>query len=235
MPIKKALTRAQQIQSALADDIVHGRIAPGEQLDEMRLAALFSVSRTPIREAIRQLEAIGLAEPRPHRGAVAATISSERLDEMFAVMAELEAVCARHSAQFMTPTERRALEAVQAEGTELIVSGSVSDYSEYNSRFHDTIYAGSHNGYLVELTLSVQRRLAPFRKAQFESLGRLSKSHLEQERVVKAILRGDGEAAASEMRTHLAVVREAVDDVIPAPVRRTESQADAVAGTADPL
>jgi len=65
MPVDKAPTRAQQIQSALADDIVHGRIAPGEQLDEARLATLFSVSRTPIREAIRQLEAIGLAEARP--------------------------------------------------------------------------------------------------------------------------------------------------------------------------
>jgi DNA-binding GntR family transcriptional regulator len=235
MSAKKALTRAQQIQAALADDIVHGRIAPGEPLDETRLAAVFGVSRTPIREAIRQLEAIGLAEARPHRGAVAARISAERLDEMFAVMAELEAVCARSSALSMTPAERRALEAVQAEGGQLIASGSVSDYSEYNSRFHDTIYAGSHNGYLAELTLSVRRRVAPFRKAQFESLGRLSKSHLEHERVVRAILRGDGEAAAREMRTHLAVVREAVDDVVAVPARRSPAQADAAAGSADAL
>lgn len=231
----KAPTRAQQIQSVLADDIVHGRIAPGEQLDEARLATLFDVSRTPIREAIRQLEAIGLAEARPHRGAVAATISAARLDEMFAVMAELEAICARCSAQFMTPAERHKLEALQAEGSELIASGSVSDYSEYNSRFHDTIYAGSHNGYLAELTLSVRRRVAPFRRAQFESLGRMSKSHLEHGRVVKAVVRGDGEAAAKEMRTHLAVVREAVDDVMPQPARRTASQAKVPAEVADPL
>jgi len=233
--VKKVLTRTQQIQAALADDIVHGRIAPGQALDETRLAATYTVSRTPIREAIRQLEAIGLAEARPHRGAVVARISAERLDEMFAVMAELEAICARRSAEFMTPPERRALEAVQAEGSRLIASGSVSDYSDHNSRFHDAIYAGSHNGFLAELTLSVRQRVAPFRKAQFESLGRLSKSHLEHERVVKAILRGDGERAASEMRAHIVVVRDAVDDVVAAPARRSAAQAGAVVGTADLL
>ncbi len=233
--LQKTLTRAQQIQSALADDIVHGRIAPGQPLDETRLAASYGVSRTPIREAIRQLEAIGLAEARPHRGAVAARISAERLDEMFTVMAELESVCARRCALFMTPPERRALETVQAEGGKLIASGSVTDYSDHNNRFHDTIYSGAHNGYLAELTLTVRQRVAPFRKAQFESLGRLSKSHTEHERVAKAILRGDGDAAANEMRAHLAVVRDAVDGVVAPPARRAASQASATSGSADRL
>jgi DNA-binding GntR family transcriptional regulator len=231
--VKKTLTRAQQIQSALADDIVHGRIAPGKPLDETRLAAIYGVSRTPIREAIRQLEAIGLAEARPHRGAVAARISAERLDEMFAVMAELEAICARRSALFMTPPERRALEAVQAEGGQLLTSESVADYSDHNNHFHDTIYAGAHNGFLAELTLSVRQRVAPFRKAQFESLGRLSKSHREHDRVVRAILRGDGDAAAIEMRAHIVVVRDAVDDVVAPPARRAVAQASAATESAD--
>jgi len=233
--VKKALTRTQRIAAALADDILHGRIAPGQPLDETRLAATYGVSRTPIREAIRQLEAIGLAEARPHRGAVAARISAERLDEMFAVMAELEAICACRSARLMTPSERRALEATQAEGGQLLAAGSVSEYSDHNTHFHDAIYAGSHNGFLAELTLSVRQRVAPFRKAQFESLGRLSKSHLEHERVVEAILRGDGEAAAREMRAHIVVVRDAVDDVVVQPARRTAAQASAATGSADLL
>ena len=238
MSVKKVVTRAQKIQTALADDIVHGRIAPGEPLDEVRLAAAFGVSRTPIREAIRQLEAIGLAEARPHRGAVAARISAERLDEMFAVMGELEALCARRCALFMTPQERRELESVQAEGARLMAAGSISDYAEHNYRFHDTIYKGTHNGYLAELTLSVRQRVAPFRKAQFEGLGRLTKSHQEHERVVRAILRGDAETAATEMRTHIVVVRDAVDDVVTGSARRgapVKDHASAAAGAADPL
>lgn len=218
--MKKTLTRTQKIQAVLADDIVHGRIPPGEPLDEARLASSFGVSRTPIREAIRQLEAIGLAEARPHRGAVAARISSERLDEMFAVMGDLEALCARRSALFMTPQERRGLEEVHAEGARLTAAGSIADYVDYNILFHDTVYKGAHNGFLAELTASVRQRLAPFRKAQFEGLGRLAKSHQEHDRVVRAILRGDAETAATEMLHHIVVVRDAVDDVVVDSARR---------------
>jgi DNA-binding GntR family transcriptional regulator len=234
--VKKTATRAQKIQATLADDIVRGRIPPGEPLDEVRLAAAFGVSRTPIREALRQLEAIGLAEARPHRGAVAASISAERLDEMFAVMGELEALCARRSALHMTPLERRDLEEIQTEGGRLTAAGSIADYAEYNNRFHETIYRGAHNGFLAELTASVRQRLAPFRKAQFEGLGRLQKSHQEHDRVVRAILRGDGDTAAAEMRAHIVVVRDAVDDVVVEGARRSapeRDQASAAAGAVD--
>src|SRR5436305_912208 len=66
----KPPTRAEQIRTTLSDDIVHGRLRPGDALDEASLAQRFAVSRTPIREAIRQLEANGFAEARPRRGAV---------------------------------------------------------------------------------------------------------------------------------------------------------------------
>jgi DNA-binding GntR family transcriptional regulator len=214
-------TRTRQIQSAVADDIVHGRIAPGDPLDETRLAARYNVSRTPIREAIRQLEAIGLAEARPHRGAVAALISAERLDEMFAVMAEMEALCARWAAVSMTPRERRELETLHAEGGLLVSRGSIAVYANYNLQFHDAIYRGAHNSFLEELAQSVRQRLAPFRKAQFEGLDRLTKSHVEHDRVVRAILRGEGENAADHMREHMVVVRDAVDDVVATTGRRT--------------
>ncbi|MGD9738617.1 MAG: GntR family transcriptional regulator [Bauldia sp.] len=207
------LTRAQEIQAALADDIVHGRIGPGEPLDETRLAKQFGVSRTPVREAIRQLEAIGLAEARPHRGAVAADISEHRLDEMFVVMAELEALAARFAAASMTPAERRELDRMHHEGGAIVSAGSLDEYVEANDRFHDAIYRGAHNDFLGEMTLLVRARLAPFRHAQFENIGRVSKSHVEHGQVVDAILQGDGERAATEMRRHILVVRSSVETV----------------------
>ena len=116
-------TKARQIQQAIADDIVHGRLAPGTALDETSIAAAFGVSRTPIREAIRQLEAIGLIEARARRGAVVADLADRQLDEMFAVMAELEALCARWSAIVMTAAERRQLLGLQEEGERLVSAG----------------------------------------------------------------------------------------------------------------
>ncbi|MCC6735965.1 MAG: GntR family transcriptional regulator [Bauldia sp.] len=207
------LTRAQEIQTALADDIVHGRIGPGEALDETRLAAAFGVSRTPVREAIRQLEAIGLAEARPHRGAVAADISEQRLDEMFVVMAELEAMAARFAAAAMTPVERRELEQLHRSAGAIVSEGALAAYVAANDVFHDAVYRGAHNVFLAEMAQLVRARLAPFRHAQFETMGRVAKSHVEHGLVVEAILRGDGESAAAEMRRHILVVRTAVETV----------------------
>jgi DNA-binding GntR family transcriptional regulator len=207
------LTKAQAITEAVADDIVHGRLRPGATLDEVTIAGAYGVSRTPIREALRQLQAIGLVEVRPRRGAVVASVTEQRLDDMFAVMAELEALCARWSAVAMTAAERRALLMLHEDSARLVAAGDREAYIEANTLFHETIYRGAHNPFLLELVLSVRQRVAPFRRAQFETLGRLAASHAEHGRVTLAIQRGDADGAARGMQDHLAVVRAKVDDV----------------------
>src|SRR5580700_4072671 len=77
------LTRAEDLRQQLADEIVRGTLAPGASLDETDIARRFSVSRTPVREALRQLAASGLVDARAHRGAVVAQPSIERLSGMF--------------------------------------------------------------------------------------------------------------------------------------------------------
>jgi DNA-binding GntR family transcriptional regulator len=201
-------TLADELRLQLADEIVRGLISPGAALDESELARRFGVSRTPVREAIRQLDASGLVEVRPHRGAVVARPSEERLIDMFEAMAELEALCAGLAAERMTAIERGALEAVH-EGLRALVHGSdPQHYHEVNEAFHATIYAGAHNSYLAEMTHATRKRVQPFRRAQFRNLGRLAKSHLEHDRVVVAILRGDRAGAAAAMRLHIVKVRE---------------------------
>jgi DNA-binding GntR family transcriptional regulator len=201
-------TRAEGLRAQLADDIVRGALAPGQTLDEMELARRFGVSRTPVREAIRQLAASGLVETRPHRGAVVARPSHERILGMFEAMAELEALCAGLAAERMTAGERHALEAVHEQLRVLIQSGDPQRYHEVNEAFHATIYAGAHNDYLAEMTLATRTRVQPFRRAQFRLLGRLAKSHVEHDRVVLAIVRGDRAGAASAMRAHIITVGE---------------------------
>ncbi len=200
-------TLAEELHSQLADEIVRGALLPGSALDEMELARRFHVSRTPVREAIRQLAASGLIEARPHRGAVVARPSEARLADMFEVMAELEALCASLAAERMTGAERRALEAVHETLRGLIYVGDPQRFHEINEAFHGTIYAGAHNTYLAEMTLATRSRVQPFRRAQFRNLGRLAKSHVEHDRVVQAILRGDREQAGSTMQAHILTVR----------------------------
>jgi DNA-binding GntR family transcriptional regulator len=202
------ITRAEELRLQLADEIVRGALPPGAALDETDIARRFSVSRTPVREALRQLVASGLVEARPHRGAVVARPSIERLTDMFEAMAELEALCAGLAAERMTPVERHRLEAVHEELRVLSHAGNPDRFHAVNERFHNTIYAGSQNAYVAEMTLATRVRVQPFRRAQFRNLGRLAKSHAEHDRVVVAILRGDKAGASAAMRDHIELVRD---------------------------
>ncbi len=208
-PAAAPLTRSESLRQQIADEIVSGALEPGTPLDEQDLATRFGVSRTPVREAIRQLSASGLVSVRPHRGAVVALPTPSQLNDMFAVMAELEALCAGLAARNMTVPERRDLESLHDALRLLVHQGDPARYHETNEAFHAAIYAGSHNGYLAELTLMTRTRVAPFRRAQFRATGRLGGSYQEHDLIVQAILRGDQAGASEAMRGHIGIVRDA--------------------------
>jgi DNA-binding GntR family transcriptional regulator len=206
-PQQSKITRAEELRLQLADEIVRGALRPGSPLDETDIARRFNVSRTPVREALRQLAASGLVEARAHRGAVVARPSLERLNGMFEAMAELEALCAGLAAERMPAADRARLEAIHEELRVLSHAGNPERFHAVNERFHNAIYAGSQNGYIAEMTLATRVRVQPFRRAQFRNLGRLAKSHAEHDRVVVAIMRGDRNGAANAMRAHIELVR----------------------------
>ena len=205
-------TLPEELRLQLADEIVRGVLGPGMALDETELARRFGVSRTPVREAIRLLAASGLVEARPHRGAVVARPGAERIVGMFEALKELEALCSGLAAERMTGTERHELERVHDDLAALVRAGDPQRYYEINLKFHVVIYAGSHNEYLAELTEATRARIAPFSRAQFRTLGRLAKSHIEHQTVIEAILRGDRDGAVAAMREHIETVREAYVD-----------------------
>ncbi|GAU80188.1 GntR family transcriptional regulator [Bosea sp. BIWAKO-01] len=216
-PAAPAPTRTEALRLQIADEIVSGVLEPGTPLDEQDLAARFGVSRTPVREAIRQLSASGLVSVRPHRGALVALPTPRQLDDMFGAMAELEALCAGHAARNMTVSERRGLEVLHQALRALVHEGDPARYHETNEAFHAAIYAGSHNGYLAELTLMTRARVAPFRRAQFRATGRLGGSYREHDLIVQAILRGDQPGASEAMRAHIGIVRDAFRSYAGAP------------------
>lgn len=202
-------TTVDQMVRAIADRIVTGFLRPGQKLDEASLAARFGVSRTPVREALSRLSAMGLVERRPNRGAIVAVVTQEHLASMFESMAELEAICARFSAERMTAGERRTLEIEHQASARLVQLRAEEDYEYFNTEFHTRLYRGAHSTHIYELTVMTRSRLAPFRRAQFMLPGRLAKSWQEHDAIVTAIMRGDGAAAGSAARDHVSIVSEA--------------------------
>ena len=211
-PVRR--TRAEELRVQIADEIVRGVLAPGTALDETDLAMRFGVSRTPVREAIRQLAASGLVDARAHRAAVVARPNEDRLVGMFEAMAEIEGLCAGLSAERMTAIERRQLETIHEQLRQLIQVGDPQRHHEINEAFHGAIYEGAHNSYLAEVALGTRVRVQPFRRAQFRNLGRLSKSYIEHDKVVVAILRGQRAAATDAMRAHILTVREEYESYV---------------------
>lgn len=199
----RAVTRTEELRLQIAEDITSGRLAPGTALEEVEIAKRYGVSRTPVREALRNLAATGLVEARPHRSALVAQPSMERLRGMFDVMAQLEAMCAALAAVHATPLERAALVQLHEELAAAIHAGDEEPCNAFDERFHATVNAGCHNEYLAELATATRVRLRPFLRAKYRSLERLAESYREHDRVLTAILRGDRAEAEAAMRAHV--------------------------------
>lgn len=202
-------TVVDRLRRILSDEIVTGVLGPGMRLDEQGLADRFAVSRTPIRETLSQLSALGLVDKRPHKGVVVLMQSQERLGQLFEVMAELEAACARFAAERMTTRERQALRSLHETALALVQGGDLAGYAEHNTEFHQVVYAGTHNDALVETTFEARRRVFHFRRAQFRLANRVRLSHVEHGGIVDAVQRGDGTAAYEAMKAHILTVRQA--------------------------
>ena len=202
-------TRSNFLEERLAEEIISGRLLPGTRLEEQAIADRFETSRTPVREALRRLEATGLIEIRPRRGVVVSNVTRERLAQMFEAMAELEGACARLAAERMTDVERDSFSNLHAKGEALAEDGEPDAYEKHNRKFHAAIYAGSANEVLEESTQAVRARLAPFRSAQFQIPGRIARSNAEHSEVVEAILARDGNRAYDAMRRHMLTVSDA--------------------------
>lgn len=204
-------TLAETLAEAIAAGILNGTLPPGERLDEMRLAEQHGVSRTPVREALRQLAMSGLIEMRPRKGAIVTKVTPEQLESLFVAMAEMEATCARLAAMSMTPIERRRLQARHEKMMALAAAGDIEAYSDANVAFHSSIYAGAHNAPLAEYALALRRRVGPFRRAQFQIEGRLTRSNKEHDAVVRAIVSGDAAGAHAAMLHHVSLVEDAFE------------------------
>lgn len=204
-------TLSGRIALEIADEIVGGARAPGSHLNEQMLADQFGVSRTPIREAIRQLVAMELIEILPRRGAFVTRIPVKRLFQMFEFMSEMEAISARLAARRMSASEKKELERLHtscknAAGTE----ESLRNFYD----FHMLIFAGSKNEPLQAAASQLYGRLMSYRKRQVQQIGRAAVSFTEHEEVLKAIMDGDGDAAEAAMRSHTGSILGSMMDMI---------------------
>lgn len=211
---KSGETQADQLRRAIEEQIVSGAIAPGTRLDEQGLATRFGVSRTPVREALRQISNTGLVVLKPRQGAVVATLTLYQLVNMFEAMAALEGLSGRLAARRMTPVEREKLKQAHADMYAYISKGDNEGYHSMNIPFHAIIHRGTHNAFLADQALSLHKRLAPFRAFHLHQSGRLNASYQEHARIVDAVVGGQEDEAAALMASHVELQGEVLGDLV---------------------
>ncbi|MDR4307987.1 GntR family transcriptional regulator [Chelatococcus sambhunathii] len=206
----------RKVRDEIENAVVSGDLAPGERLDEVQLATRFGVSRTPVREALMQLSAIGMVELRPRRGAIVVSHGPARIYEMFEVMAELEGLAGAHAARRLDAKDRATIAAAH-EGCRAAAETNDRDgYYYENETFHFAIYAASHSEFLAEQCGALHRRLRPFRRLQLRVANRLMASFEEHDAVVQAIFSGDAEQARARLRAHVVVQGDRFGDLLSA-------------------
>lgn len=202
------------LSDELEDIVLSGELPAGAKLDEMVLARRFNVSRTPIREALRNLASKRIVDIVPNRGAFVATLSDEQLHDMFIAMGELEATCARLASISMVPHERQALQRLHDRMRVTVLDNDVRAFGEMNDAFHALLYRCSHNHYLEGLANALRKRLSLYRRTQFRTEQRLSNSFAEHDAVVKAVITGDPGRAHAAMLRHFDMVENSVQVVL---------------------
>ena len=210
------LTRSDYVRRQIADRIIAGELRPGDELDEKTLADAFGVSRTPVREALRQLAASDMIEWRPHQCAIVAQVTPSKMVEMFEMMAELEGFCGRLCARRMTPAEHAGLLSTYKKFEPYVKTGSKEGYHAMNKAFHRMIYAGAHNQYINDLACSLYDRLAPYRAFQLHRPDALRLASEEHRQIIDAIVAGDGDTAFRLLFDHVSLNNELFSDLLSA-------------------
>jgi DNA-binding GntR family transcriptional regulator len=211
-PTRGATTKADGAYLELRDQILQGKLKPGSRVDYVQLSAALGVSITPLREALRRLEADHLVIRIAHRDVVIADLTRAEAVELVTVRRELDLLAARLAAEHMSPEElagARALVATQDEGAALRylqaagVPVSVGAMLNVNRAFHRMVYCGSHNQVLIQyrdaISTRAERYVIMARQITAIAPGAYQLLH---ERLLAALAARDAPAATEMMRVH---------------------------------
>ena len=185
----------------LRDDILLGELVPGQHIRLEDIAERFEISTTPVREALRELEAEGLVTIYPHRGAIITQLSPDDLLDIYEIRATLESMATLLAVPQLTDETLTHLHAI-IERMDKKIEDLVS-VVKLNHNFHITLYSASGRRHLCELTNMLRYRTQHYLHAFISDLGGMPKAQTEHRVIIDACERGDAEGAASIIFEHV--------------------------------
>lgn len=197
---KGQLSSGQSAYRRLLDAIHSGDFPPGTRLLETELAARFGSSRTPVREAIRQLEADGLVTHLPRLGATIRSLSHAEVIELYEMRAVLEGTAARLAARSASDVELAELAALN---NDLTATRAGVQAQELNRQFHRTLIDAAKNRFLIKSMSALQKTLLILGPSTLTDAARAQAAVTEHANVLAALQARDGATAEAHMRAHV--------------------------------
>ena len=207
---------SDRIRTEIENAIKDGSLLPGDSIDEAELSSQYQVSRTPIREALIQLQAQGLLTSLPRGGMIVAKMDLQQLMALWELLAELEGVAVRLACQRMGADDLEMLLALHEKSRIHAETDDVAGWQQSNLEFHDLIYRATRNPYLRMELIRIRTRTGYYRRHAFGALGRIRASFEQHQVVVDAFRKGDSDAAVAAMVSHMRPAADAkgLTDVI---------------------
>ncbi len=199
-----------EVAERLRGVIFAGELAPGSWVDEVHLCEAWSISRTPLREALKVLSAEGLVRHEPRRGCFVNEVTEQDLDEIFPVIAMLEGRCAHEAASRASASDIQAMAVLHAQLQVHAQAGKIQDYYATNYLIHEAIIAMAGNKWLAMAIGDLRKILKLARLQQLNAPGRLAQSLHEHLAIFAAIQARDPQAAGEAMYLHLTRQRDAL-------------------------
>jgi len=187
----------------IREDILNDQYAHGEKIVEAKLAEELGVSRTPVREALKQLELDGLVENIPNRGVIVKGISKQDIYDIFTIRMAIEGIAAQWAVERMSDEELAQLKEVFELMEFYTFKGDVVKISELNTKFHEIIYMATKSRYLEHVLRDFQLFIKSTRNKSLRSEGRIDTALAEHQKIVKAFMERDAEAAVEMLTYHI--------------------------------
>jgi DNA-binding GntR family transcriptional regulator len=209
----------RSLPSAVADrlreQIIRGEIPEGSQLRQDVIAAQYHVSRIPVREALRQLDAEGLINIVPNRGAIVPKLSSGDIEELFAIRALLEPEVLKHSIPNLTQTEFSKAEAVLKKYVnELRSEEHVADWGRLNWQFHSILYSGAKRPHFMSVIRNVNHNGERYTRLQLYLTRGMERANAEHHEILDLCRQRSIPAACKLLRQHIQHAGESLKEVL---------------------
>jgi len=200
---RSAPTLRELTLEKLRDAISQGFYRPGDRLIERTLCDQLGVSRTVVREVLRHLETEGLVESVTHSGPVVARLDPEQVQEIYEIRALLESEAARACAEHATPALVKQLREIRKEIEDAFEEADFKRVLAYTERFYEAMFAGARKPMMHQVVKSLNGRINLLRAVTISSPGRGADSNREMNKVLAAIAKKDGDAAAAASLEHV--------------------------------